>query len=138
MAASQRVSRGFHRLALFLAAIPLLIGIGDTFFIVNKHMGGYHDLQCAQDHAAGVVPPLNSPNNPWKLQGPDDGAAINLKQIGCAGYEGDVVTYGEARAPFLSSFVEPVRVSVTIWLAVTLAVYGLVRAIGWVIGGFVS
>ena len=98
MAASQKVSRGFHRLALFLAAIPLLIGIGDTFFIVNKHMGGYQDLQCAHDHAAGVVPPLNSPNNP----GPDDGTAINLKQIGCAGYELDVVTYGEVRAPLLA------------------------------------
>jgi hypothetical protein len=27
MAASQRVSRGFHRLALFLAAIPLILGV---------------------------------------------------------------------------------------------------------------
>jgi hypothetical protein len=28
MATSQRLSRGFHRLALFLAAIPLLVGTG--------------------------------------------------------------------------------------------------------------
>jgi hypothetical protein len=27
MATTQRLSRGFHRLALFLAAIPMLVGI---------------------------------------------------------------------------------------------------------------
>jgi hypothetical protein len=31
-----RLSRGFHGLALFLAAIPLLIGIGVSFFVIRS------------------------------------------------------------------------------------------------------
>jgi hypothetical protein len=55
MATSQRLSRGFHRLALFLAAIPLLVGgIGSTFFAFDhaNYAQHLHDEQvklvCAQ------------------------------------------------------------------------------------------
>lgn len=77
MSTSQRVSRGFHRLALFLAAIPLLIG---TYFSIVIAYSG-------------------------------------------SSTEGDV-TFTQAR--------------LAITLAVSLAVYGVVRAIGWVIGGFAA
>src|SRR5690242_12594819 len=32
-----RVSRGFHRLGLFLAAVPLLIGVGFSFFSAKDY-----------------------------------------------------------------------------------------------------
>jgi hypothetical protein len=79
MAASLRLSRGFHRLALFLAAIPLLIGIAFLFIAILGASAG----------DVGKLAPR------WAL-----GSAITL--------------------------------------AISLAVYGIVRAIGWVIGGFVS
>ena len=41
MAASQRLSRGFHRLALVLAAIPLVVGIALSV------LWGVHDFQVA-------------------------------------------------------------------------------------------
>ena len=51
MSTSQRVSSGFHRLALFLAAIPLLMGIGASFFVAkdsaDKASQAYQQLLCA-------------------------------------------------------------------------------------------
>ena len=82
MSASQRVSRGFHRLGLFLAAIPLLVG---GALVITS--------------AIDKVPEFS-----W-----------------------------------LSAFAASVEwLGLAITLAVTLAVYGLVRTIGWVIGGFAA
>jgi hypothetical protein len=39
MAASQRVSRGFHRLALFLAAIPLVSAVAITNYVCSPSVG---------------------------------------------------------------------------------------------------
>jgi hypothetical protein len=73
MSTSERVSRGFHRLELFLAAIPLLAGgVFATYLAVDT---------------ANITPLVRG---------------------------------------------------LPITLAVTLAVYGVVRAIGWVIGGFAA
>ena len=77
---SQRVSRGFHRLAIFLAAIPLLVGLATSFYV-----------------AKDVADPENT-------------------------------------GPFLINF----GTGLAITLAAALAVYCLVRAIGWVIGGFAA
>jgi hypothetical protein len=56
MAASQRLSRGFHRLALFLAAIPLVVGSIASLYIASDAASSaklWHDeqaaLACAQD-----------------------------------------------------------------------------------------
>ena len=73
MAASQRLSRGFHQLGIVLAAIPLVLGIAWTAFAPVMY--------------PGLIPPL-------------------------AGIAGT--------------------------LAASLAVYAIVRAIGWVIGGFAA
>jgi len=78
MSASQKLSRGFHRLALFLAAIPLLVG-------------GYFSVFSA------------------------------LLEPSYAGHR-----------------LFPLSIGFAITLAVTLAVYGVVRAIGWVVGGFAA
>jgi hypothetical protein len=56
MSASQRVSRGFHRLGLFLAAIPMVLGVFASLYIASETANGakrWHDEQatlvCAQD-----------------------------------------------------------------------------------------
>ena len=41
MSASQRVSRGFHRLALFLAAIPLILGVVFAVYVGNSEAQRY-------------------------------------------------------------------------------------------------
>ena len=56
MGTSQRVSRGFHRLGLFLAAVLLLVGGIASLYIASDAAGSamrWHDKQaalvCAQD-----------------------------------------------------------------------------------------
>ena len=48
MATSERVSRGFHRLALFLAVIPLLVALGWSASFVLDAWGrsgiSWHDF----------------------------------------------------------------------------------------------
>jgi hypothetical protein len=74
------------------------------------------------------------------LFAPDD-QRIDLKETGCRDW-GQRVTYGEARRPpdfnWYSSFGNSLLLYLTITLAVSLAVYALLRAIGWVIGGFAA
>lgn len=68
MGASQRVSRGFHRLALFLAAIPFLVGTvvslywagGPTFTDLTRHK----QLVCAHEHIERVKKRLPSSDSP--------------------------------------------------------------------------
>jgi hypothetical protein len=72
-------------------------------------------------------------NKDWK---------IKLKQIGCSDSEHDAVTYGEARSPpdvnWFNELGLPLALAVAITLAVSLLVYVIVRAIGWVVGGFAA
>jgi hypothetical protein len=71
VAASLRLSRGFHRLAVLLAAIPLLVGSAYSFTIALAEANGaksIHDRQvklaCAQKELApeGVASPLHLPS----------------------------------------------------------------------------
>jgi hypothetical protein len=63
MASSQRLSRGFHRLALFLAAIPLLLGgslsVYIAFDLANRLWEQHQKLLCAHEHVAGQKPDEN-------------------------------------------------------------------------------
>jgi len=68
MSTAQRVSRGFHRLAVFLAAIPLIIGIGASIFAALSEANGAkssHDEQleliCAQELAKAPATRLLKP-----------------------------------------------------------------------------
>ena len=151
MSSPQRISRGFHRLALFLAAIPLLIGIGSMIFTgidANNSWRRHQKLVCAHEHTG-------DPNKPWTYPwdafvatqvSRDDPVLedreINLKPLGCSNSEYDTVKFGEALNPpefsWLSELAKPLSFGLGIGLAVSLAVYGVVRAIGWVIGGFAA
>ena len=89
MAISHRLSRGFHRLAIFLAAIPLLVG-------------GYFSVLFAIGFASRPTADVSLGHDWW------------------------------------IKFAEDLGLGIVITLAMTLAVYGIVRAIGWVIGGFAA
>ena len=93
MSAAQRVSRDFHRLALFLAAIPLLLGgslsIYIAFDLASRLWEQHQKLVCAHEHVAGK----KLGENVF-----DQFDTVNLKQIGCSNSD-DTVTVGEARNP---------------------------------------
>src|SRR5215468_686503 len=63
MSASQRVSCGFHRLAVLSAAIPLLLGIiyslWSSYQTANNELDRHHKLECAREHAA-LWPPVTT------------------------------------------------------------------------------
>jgi hypothetical protein len=127
MSTAQRVSRCFHRLALFLAAIPLLLGgslsVYIAFDLANRLWEQHQKLVCAHEHVAAQKPGENVF---------DQFDTVKLKQIGCSNSD-DTVTVGEAR--FGSGLLlSPLPQT----LIVTLVVYVVTRAIGWVIGGFAA
>jgi len=138
MSAAQRVSRDFHRLALFLAAIPLLLGgslsIYIAFDLASRLWEQHQKLVCAHEHVAGK----KLGENVF-----DQFDTVNLKQIGCSNSD-DTVTVGEARNPppnlnWFAAFGSGLLLSpLPQILIVKLVVYVLVRARGWVIGGFVT
>jgi hypothetical protein len=55
-----KIGRGFHRLALFLAAIPLLLGgslsVYIAFDLANRLWEQHQKLVCAHEHVAGQKP----------------------------------------------------------------------------------
>ena len=156
MSASQRVSRGFHRLAIWLAAIPFLVGTvaslyrasDPTFTDLTRH----ERLVCAHEHVDRLRNtdllgkfPADTPleNSPEKLFSAPDQTTLNLKRMGCSDFDYDAVSLGEARIepsefnwyPRLAYYFS---IGVGLSLLVSFAVYGIVRSIGWVIGGFVA
>ena len=133
MSAAQRVSRDFHRLALFLAAIPLLLGgslsIYIAFDLASRLWEQHQKLVCAHEHVAGK----KLGENVF-----DQFDTVNLKQIGCSNSD-DTVTVGEARNPppnlnWFAEFGSALLLSpLPQTLIVTLVVYVVVRVLGWVI-----
>ena len=127
MAALQRDSRGFHRLGLFLAAIPLLIG--GTWSVI---------------YALNEAAPASSENPPPKSSAatPSSGKNLTIDGVDIS----PVLTPDQqnekldrmALPSWRIKFAERLAKGLTIGLAVSLAVYGIVRAIGWVIGGFAA
>jgi hypothetical protein len=134
MSAAQRVSRGFHRLALFLAAIPLLLGgslsVYIAFDLANRLWEQHQKLVCAHQHVPPQMPSAF-----------DQFDTVKLKQIGCSNSD-DTIRVARNPSPNLNWFAAfgsgLLRSPLPQTLIITLGVYVVVRAIGWVIGGFVS
>jgi hypothetical protein len=160
MAASLRLSRGFHRLALFLAAIPLLAISG--FYLIlairsanlDQHLHQEQvELACAQDafhrkfygdlskeefdrRIAAKLAPIEEGS--IKVTDPD------LKKLGCAN-ESRMVSVTEifranppAEFSWIGEFSGLFVPGLGLAFGLSVALYGLVRAIGWVIGGFAA
>jgi hypothetical protein len=136
MAALERLNLNFHRLALLLAAIPLLLGgslsVYIAFDLANRLWDQHQKLVCAHEYVAGQKPS-------GKVF--DQFDTIKLKQIGCSNSD-DTVRVGEARNPppnlnWFAEFGSALLLSpLPQTLIVTLAVYVVVRVTGWIIGGF--
>ena len=151
MAASQRVSRGFHRLGLLLAAIILLIGgsywVSQAAEVAGIYWRHHKALMCAHDFLQ------RDEKRFWDLSYmPDntDEVVIDLKALECSQPVNDplaIVQFGEVRVvpsfSWISSFgsellFPPILITALAALILAYAAYGVIRTIGWVIGGFVS
>jgi hypothetical protein len=160
MDATQRLSRGFHRLALFLAAILLLAGGIVSVYVAldaTNSAKRFHDdqvaLVCAQDafyrkfyadlsrdefdrRIAAKLAPVET--GEIKVSEPD------LKELGCSDWPKtvSVIEIFRARSPNEFSWAQKISsylaIGLGITLAISLAVYGMVRAVGWVIRGFAA
>jgi len=150
MAASQRVSRCFHRLGLFLAAIIVLVGgyywVVSASEVANQDWRHHKALVCAHHFRH------RDEKRFWELsltELDDNGEAIiDLRALGCSQPVNDpheIIKFGEVRVvpsfSWLSSFgsnllFAPILVTALATLLLALAVYVVVRAIGWVIAGF--
>ena len=97
MASSQRLSCGFHRLALFLAAIPLLIGLPVSVLWAlsdfNHAAERHQKLVCAHKSAGTPGQPWTIPwdafakgHNPFSDLIPIDNREISLKHLGCSDF----------------------------------------------------
>jgi hypothetical protein len=137
MSTAQRVSRGFRRLGLFLAAIPLLIGAIASIYVArddaNYGLAKHQQLVCAHERVAKEKPGENVF---------DRFDSISLKEIGCSDGS-ETLTVDEARDNppafnWLATFGSRMVPLLSLTFAASLAVYALVRAIGWVIGGFTA
>jgi hypothetical protein len=103
-----------------------------AFDLANRLWEQHQKLVCAHEYVAGEKPGEN-----------DQFDTVKLKQIGCSNSD-DTVTVGEARNPppnlnWFAEFGSGLLLSpLPQTLIITLAVYVVVRAIGWVIGGFAA
>ena len=124
MAASQRDSRGFHRLGLFLAAIPLLIGgTWSVIYALNEAAPASSENPTPKSSAA-----TPSSSKSLTIDGVDISPALTPDQQ-------NEKLDRMALPSWRIKFAELLAKGLTISLAVSLAVYGVVRAIGWIIGG---
>jgi hypothetical protein len=142
MSASQRFSRDFHRLAIFLAAIPLVIGtilsLGVAVQQANEEEAYHQNLVCAGQHPERW-PATTAPKGSLT---DEQVGTLSLKQVGCSDKEDETVSYAEARNPpkfyWWSSYASNATPYLIFAVVVSVMLYGIVRAIGWVIGGFAA
>jgi hypothetical protein len=149
MSNAQRVSRGFHRLGLFLAA-ALFISVSAWFValavsVANVGSEKNTKLLCAHEYllhgelrrlvlleAMGL-----------DTQGvPNEDQRVSLKVLNCSSSDYETVSYADVRNPpsfnWLGLFGPPAAIGIGIALVLSLLIHSIVRAIGWVIGGFAA
>jgi len=127
MSTAQKVGRGFHWLGLFLAAIPLLIG-GTLSVIYALDEAGPALSENPAPKSSAATP---SSGKNLTIDGVDISPVLTPDQ---QNEKLDRIALPSWRVKFAELLVK----GLTISLAVSLAVYGVVRAIGWVIGGFAA
>ena len=149
MIAAQRVSRGFHRLGIFMAG-ALFISVSAWFValavsVANVGSEKNTKLLCAHEYllhgelrrlvlleAMGL-----------DTQGvPDEGQRVSLKVLDCSSSDYETVSYADVRDPpnfnWLGVFGPPAAIGIGIALVLSLVIHSIIRAIGWVISGFAT
>jgi hypothetical protein len=156
MSKSQWVGNGFHRLAFFLAAIPLLMGsVGALSMGFKEASYGstqHHKLVCAYDiyrsnekrfwDLLSAYDPLSGEGGYLDVSAIKDGRAkVDLKALGCSNVN-DVTTFAQIKKlpqfSWFGTFASGLISWVPITFFLTLAVYGVVRGIGWVVDSFAA
>jgi hypothetical protein len=147
MSTSQRVSQGFHRLGLFLASIILLIGGFAAMFL-----GPNWSAPFPEKLTLGLLTPQPRPDlfNPVGVSYGygSKRKIVEIEGIGKVKMPKHYVWQTEAKQQELMNwfitenwrkkFAQPLVQPLLIAFALAFAVYGIVRAIGWVIGGFMA
>jgi hypothetical protein len=165
MSAAQRVSRGFHWLAIFFAAILLLAGCALSVVLAkgfaNSELLNHEKTACVHqwvtnkdaDDATKRAKQRECTGNEFPkctveellaqvdVDPTPNESIVYLKDVGCSDKATDITSFGEARTPPSSfnwkiPFVTWLAISLGPTLAASFVAYGTVRAIGWVIGGF--
>ena len=139
MSASQRVSRGFHRLGLFLASITLVLGGWITMLLPDW------TAPLPAKWSVGLV--NRQPMPEWTSSDTGEGPIIHIAgtnvRMPSNYYDQPVAQQQDLMNRLIANnwrnkFAKPFALGLAITLTVSLAIYGLVRAIGWVIGGFAA
>jgi hypothetical protein len=131
MSASQRVSRGFHRLAVFLAAVPLLVGVvWSTFVAIDIANDARQNSACAQVVRTNKADRLQPSEFKDEQFDEPSGELRGIPKIAgsttCSAFNFAVV------------LLRSLAFGLAITLVISLGIYGLVRAMGWVNGGFAA
>jgi len=151
------INRGFHRIGVFLACTVFLLSIGVTVFVaVNEHDTPLRHkwLVCARDKlrvgpsegttATDIGHPLSEAEValPYKLP---PGYVLtetqDLKALGCTDYPETVSTKDALNesdgVSWIGAFLSLTSLIVfATGIGLSLAVYGVIHAVGWVITGF--
>ena len=151
---SQRLSRGFHRLGIFLALIPFIVGAAWSLKVANEdanNLAALHDDEVSYACAKKVLM-TNSParkeiESKYTDAPPGflpDNERVDLQKLGCASSSeiatvGDVLNVPEPMDfSYAGIFYPTLAPLLVVSLILSLLVYCLVRAIGWVIAGFAA
>jgi hypothetical protein len=144
MSAAQRISRGFHRLGLVLAAITFLIGASVAAVFVPDWNA---PLSSPKWTVTGLGHPCKGHCDPlpegWVYVG-----TLNIDGIGSfqvpdgfsklAVADQQKTVDGFVVSNWRTKVAVPLAEALGAMLVFSLALYILVRAIGWVIGGFAT
>jgi cell division protein FtsN len=127
MSTSQRVSRGFHWLGLLLAVIALLVG--GTFSVIYALNEAGPALSSNPTPQSSAATPSSGKN--LTIDGVDISPTPDSPTPDQQNGKVDQMVLPYWRIKFAAK-------GLAISLAASLAVYGIVRAIGWAIGGFAA
>ena len=137
--AAHRISRGFHRIGIASAAIPLVAGLAFTAFLAHSLHGSEKMAEAARVERNAMVACARDALKDTTYQSRD---LIDFQTLGCSKTSealGAIRMY-VMQPPRNSSaeVVFMVGIGITLSLLASLTVYGIVRAIGWVIGRFTT
>ena len=142
MSTAQRVSRGFHRFGFLLATVTFLIC---GYFMVVTVMDDAGRKQRARQELLCARDKIKASNAEAGLKAVGLTDNLDLKSLGCTSWSRvvsreAVLNVRDEDFRYASALLIPLSLSLPLILALAISfgVYGLMRAIGRVIGGFAA